>query len=155
MPEKSGTEILGYPGLAILCFIFRRRLRRGADAEHPAVGPQGHGEDQELTPRYPNVSRAPSASPSATLVSSPPPCIRSGPKRSSKTLRTAGTNDEPPVMKTRLIRPGSTPHPSRSASTDRPTAESSSRIHAAKPARATGLHRETPGRSKRSSARSA
>src|SRR2546425_118010 len=51
----------------------------------------------------PNARRAPRASPSATLVSSPPPCIPSSPKRSSNTRRTAGTKDDPPVMKTRLI----------------------------------------------------
>ena len=48
-------------------------------------------------------SRARSASPVATEVSSSPPVTFPSPNRSMKICRTAGTNDEPPVRKTRSI----------------------------------------------------
>ena len=54
-------------------------------------------------------SAARSASPCATDVNSFPPRIRDAPNRLSKIRRTAGTNEDPPVRKTRSTASGSTP----------------------------------------------
>jgi hypothetical protein len=58
-----------------------------------------------------HCSAARSDKPVATDVSSSPPVISSAPKRWTKMLRTAGTNDEPPVRKAiaLLVVPKSSP----------------------------------------------
>ena len=52
-----------------------------------------------------HCSRARSASPVATEVSSSPPVTLASPNRSTKIRRTAGTNDDPPVRNTRSMSP--------------------------------------------------
>ena len=68
----------------------------------------GCGHHYELA--YRCISCARSARPLATEVNSLPLRTRSAVKRVSKILRTAGTNDVPPVRKTRSTLRASTPH---------------------------------------------
>jgi hypothetical protein len=78
-----------------------------------------------------------SANPLATDVNSFPARIRSAPKRVSKILLTAGTNDEPPVRKTISMSLGFTADELRRESTQPAISSSSSEIHFSKEARFT------------------
>ena len=104
--------------------------------------------------RSSRVCSARSANPLATEVNSLPVRTRSTPKRVSKILRTAGTNEVPPVRNTRSTARASTPHDASSPSTHCSCFVSSSAIQLSNSARVTAMRSSSPPSRKRNSARS-
>src|SRR5215472_17470536 len=90
-------------------------------------------------------SRDRRARPLTTEVNSDPPTIRSRPKRFSKILRTAGTNELPPVRKTLSTSDAFTPLLSSMWSTQVAMELSSSEIHSSNSARVTFRETLMPG----------